>query len=144
MYGIYHSPYSGMGMNPVAAMYQHRLQTMQQTQPTAPQSNSFLKCRYVTAKDEAKAAQIEMDGNPNVFYSPAERMVYIKYVGLNGMPVFEEFRYVPPQEPVNANDVIAALQQRIDLLEKKVEGVIVHEQSIRTENGTDETKNAIG
>lgn len=137
---MYQNPYSGM--NPVN-MYQQRLQQMQQ-QPTILQSNSFLKCRYVTARDEAKAAQIEMDGNPNVFYSPAERMVYIKYVGLNGMPVFEEFSYVPPQDTVNANDVIAALQQRIDLLEKRVEGVIVHEQSIRTENRTDETKNAIG
>lgn len=138
---MYQSPYSGMGMNPVA-MYQQRLQQMQapyqQQQYVQAQG---LKGRIVTGMEEARAAQIDLDGSVFVFPSLSENKIYTKTIGLNGNPIFEVFVKQAEQEkqtPVYAESgVVAALQQRVENLEKMLQGVSVNVQSVSSDTGSE-------
>lgn len=130
-YGYRHIP-----SDPMQMMYQQRLQSMQQQiQPqaygTMPMP-SVLKGRLVTGRDEAKAAQIDLDGTPHYFDCPSESTIYKKSIGLDGMPVFEEYKRVIPQAQPKESDIIAALQSRIEVLERKLEGVYMNVQSNAT------------
>lgn len=121
---MYQSPYSGMGMNPVA-MYQQRLQQMQapyqQQQYVQAQG---LKGRIVTGMEEARAAQIDLDGSVFVFPSLSENKIYTKTIGLDGLPIFETYEKIQPKDTSSKQaDAISSLQKRIDDLEKRVEGV---------------------
>ena len=130
-YGYRHIP-----SDPMQMMYQQRLQSMQQQiQPqaygTMPMP-SVLKGRLVTGRDEAKAAQIDLDGTPHYFDCPSESTIYKKSIGLDGMPVFEEYKRVIPQAQPKESDIISALQARIEVLERKLEGVYMNVQSNAT------------
>lgn len=105
-----------------------RLEAMQQ-QYTMPsnygmQQQSMAVGRVVTGIEEARAAQIPLDGTPVYFPSPAENKIYVKYVGMNGAPVFNVYELaVQGKQPVYADStVVAALQQRVEQLERLVKG----------------------
>lgn len=127
-YGYQHIP-----PDPMQMMYQQRLRSMQQQiQPQAYGSMpmpSGLKGRLVTGRDEAKAAQIDLDGTPHYFDCPSEATIYKKSIGLDGMPIFEEYKRVISQAQPKEGDIIAALQSRIEILERKLEGVQTNVQS---------------
>ena len=127
-YGYRHIP-----NDPMQMMYQQRLQSMQQQIQPQMYGNmpmpSGLKGRLVTGRDEAKAAQIDLDGTPHYFDCPSEATIYKKSIGLDGMPIFEEYKRVIPQAQPKESDIIAALQSRIEILERKLEGVYMNVQS---------------
>lgn len=99
MYGYVNNGYA-MGAGPAM---QQRLQYMQEMQGqaiTPPQqyNNSpflnmagGLRGRAVTSIEEARAAQIELDGTIFYFPSLAENKIYTKSVGLDGMPIFNVY-----------------------------------------------------
>lgn len=133
----------GYQHDPMQMMYQQRLRSMQQQiQPQAYGSMpmpSGLKGRLVTGRDEAKAAQIDLDGTPHYFDCPSEATIYKKSIGLDGMPIFEEYKRVIPQAQPKNGDIIAALQSRIEVLERKLEGVQNNVQS-----NADHANDAVG
>ena len=136
MYGMYQSPYNGMGMNnPAANVYQQKLQQMQappyqQQQYGMPPQG--LKGRIVTGMEEARAAQIDLDGSVSVFPSPSEHRIYTKTIDINGNPVFEVYQKTTMQEakaPAYADsEAVAALQQRVEQLEKMIQGVVKNDE----------------
>ena len=88
MYGQY-NPY--MGATPQMQQRLNYLQQQQQQmyQPTMQQPMPMaLKGRIVTGMDEAKAAQIDLDGTSTFFPCPAEGKIYEKLIGLDGLPIF--------------------------------------------------------
>lgn len=90
MYGQY-NPY--MGATPQMQQRLNYLQQQQQQmyQPTMQQPMPMaLKGRIVTSMDEAKAAQIDLDGTSTFFPCPAEGKIYEKLIGLDGLPIFRE------------------------------------------------------
>lgn len=110
-----------------------RLEAMQQ-QYSIPQNNysapsNMVIGRVVTGMEEARAAQIPLDGTPVYFPSPAESKIYIKYVGMNGAPVFNVYELASEnKQPVYAESaVVAALQQRVEQLERMLKGGCVNE-----------------
>lgn len=132
-YGYRHIP-----NDPMQMMYQQRLQSMQQQyqQPygsMAMPPQGGLKGRIVTGMEEARAAQIDLDGSVFVFPSLSENKIYTKTIGLNGMPIFEVYTKQTEQEqrtPVYAESgVVMALQQRVEVLEKMLRGVGANVQS---------------
>ena len=126
-YGYRHIP-----SDPMQMMYQQRLQSMQYQQPYGSMP-SGLKGRIVTGMEEARAAQIDLDGSVFVFPSLSENKIYTKTIGLNGNPIFEVFVKQVEQEkqmPVYAESgVVMALQQRVEVLEKMLRGVGANVQS---------------
>lgn len=140
-YGYRHIP-----NDPMQMMYQQRLQTMQQqamqpygSMPMPPQGG--LKGRIVTGMEEARAAQIDLDGSVFVFPSLSENKIYTKTIGLNGNPIFEVFVKQVEQEkqtPVYAESgVVMALQQRVEILENMLRGVNVNVQSVSSDAGSE-------
>lgn len=126
MFGQY-NPYLG-----ATPQMQQRLANLQQQQfyQQQPLMNTgyvqptILKGRPVTNLEEAKAAQIDLDGSSTFFPCLADGKIYEKSIDLNGVPVFKVYELVKQQEKKKADyvevSVVNALQQRIEQLEKIV------------------------
>ena len=147
----------GYGYSPMQnPNYQVRLNNLQQQmqptypqyQQTYPQSQQMyqspivgIKGRPVTSIDEAKAAQIDLDGTLTYFPSIAENKIYVKSIGFDGLPVFNVYQLVDnqPTQPTYAdNNTVIALQKRVEQLESLVKGVTSNVQS-NADNATDGT-----
>ena len=133
MYGNFNSYNPYMGATPQMQQRLANLQQQQQQMYQQPQmfptqmSGTYLKGRVVTGLDEAKAAQIDLDGSSYLFPCPAEGKIYEKSIDLNGLPVFRVYQLVNPQEqkkPVYAEkNSVDNLIQRVDKLEKQLGGI---------------------
>lgn len=168
-YGGYYD--YGRGADPAMAAYQQRMMEMQragynpppqyqpvtappplgyrydQMQQVAPQM-PIPKIRIVTSVEEARAAQVDLDGTPTFFRSPAEGKIYEKSIGLDGLPVFNTYQRAElstPQQQQNATAVVYAdsktvqdLQARVTQLENFLKGVAGNVQS----NANDATDGA--
>lgn len=123
----------GFGYSPMQNLnYQTRVQqpipnNYPQYQPTYMQQQLMtIKGRPVTSIDEAKAAQIDLDGTITYFPSPAENKIYVKSIGFDGLPIFNIYQLADSKQsqPVYAdNNLVISLQQRVENLEKIVQGV---------------------
>ena len=102
-------------------------------------SGTYLRGRIVTGVDEAKAAQIDMDGTSTFFPCPAEGKIYEKSIDLNGLPTFRVYQLAQPQEhkqPVYAErNSVDNLIKRVDNLEKQL-GVMNHESDADINDAT--------
>ena len=85
-------------------------------QPTA----SPLYGRIVTNIDEARASQIALDGSQWYFPSPAENKIYVKSIGMNGMPVFLTYELQKDLTCVKSEQDISGLVKRIERLEEVI------------------------
>lgn len=141
MYGYVNNGFA-MGAGPAM---QQRLQYMQEMQGqamTPPQqynnSPAFLNMagglrgRAVTSIEEAKAAQIELDGTIFYFPSLAENKIYTKSVGLDGMPIFNVYSLGTTRDN---NLSLESLSKRVELLEDKLKGAVYNVSS--TNDATD-------
>lgn len=145
MYGQYgpYNPYAG-----ATQQMQQRLNYLQQQQqmyqPAYQQSMQQapvqLKGRIVTSIDEAKAAQVDLDGSSTYFPAPAEGKVYEKLIGMDGLPVFRVYTLQEggaQKQPVYAdNNVVIALQRRIEKLEEQIGGMTNDEHIPDDADGT--------
>lgn len=145
MYGQYgpYNPYAG-----ATQQMQQRLNYLQQQQqmyqPAYQQSMQQapvqLKGRIVTSIDEAKAAQVDLDGSSTYFPAPAEGKVYEKLIGMDGLPVFRVYTLQESGEqkqPVYAdNNVVIALQRRIEKIEEQIGGMTNDEHISDDADGT--------
>lgn len=100
------------------------------TPPVMPPQNG-INGRIVTSIEEARAAQIPLDGTAVYFPAPAENKIYVKYIGLDGMPVFNVYQIANEvKQPVYAEaGALQALQQRVAQLESMVKGEVQNVQS---------------
>lgn len=131
MYGQY-NPY--MGATPQMQQRLNYLQQQQQQmyQPTMQQPMPMtLKGRIVTGMDEAKAAQVDLDGTSTYFPAPAEGKIYEKLIGMDGLPIFRVYQLQQDggvQAPAYAdNNTVLALQRRIEKLEEQIGGMTYDE-----------------
>lgn len=128
MYGQY-NPY--MGATPQMQQRLNYLQQQQQQAYQQPQmfptqmSGTYLKGRIVTSMDEAKAAQIDLDGTSTFFPCPAEGKIYEKLIGLDGLPIFRVYQINNSQkQPAYAEqNIVDRLVERVDRLEKQIGGM---------------------
>lgn len=128
MYGQY-NPY--MGATPQMQQRLNYLQQQQQQAYQQPQmfptqmSGTYLKGRVVTGMDEAKAAQIDLDGTSTFFPCPAEGKIYEKLIGLDGLPIFRVYQINNSQkQPAYAEqNIVDKLVERVDRLEKQIGGM---------------------
>lgn len=94
-------------MNPY---YQYRYQPqfiqpmpidMQQAQTvqTQPQAQNYLKGRPVVSIEEARAAQIDLDGSLFVFTDIGNKKIYTKQLTIDGTPAFNTYELVQNVTP---------------------------------------------
>ena len=124
---------------------QRRMMNLQRQQqaferPVAPPAG--LKGRPVTSIEEARAAQIDLDGSSTFFPCPAEGKIYEKFLGLDGLPIFRVYQIMRPQEqkqPVYAErSYVDNLMKRVDNLEKALGGVQHDEPDATNGNVTEQ------
>lgn len=130
---------------------QQRYQGYQQPYPQLPasypqygqQQTPILNGRVVTGIEEARAAQIPLDGTMVYFPSPAEKKIYVKSIGLDGMPLFNVYEMATAPSGANNivyadNAAVIALQRRVEQIENILKGAASNVQSNANDaaNGT--------
>ena len=62
-------------------------------------NNQYLKCRPVSSKEEAKAAQIDLDGSLWVFTDVGNEKIYTKQINPNGTATFATYQRIQDEIP---------------------------------------------
>ena len=119
-YNPYRPPYNGypqvQGNYPQT--YPQRYPQQQMQMPV----NNIVKGRVVTGIEEARAAQVELDGTPSYFPSLGEGKIYVKYIGMDGLPVFQTFIVEQPK-PQMQGISLEALAQRVQNIENAIQNI---------------------
>ena len=109
-------------------MYRPNMPTYPQRYPTYPQVqaqmpvNNIVSGRIVSGIEEARAAQIALDGTPSYFPSLGEGKIYVKYIGMDGSPVFQTF-VVEQSKPQMQGLTLEALAQRVQCIENAIQNM---------------------
>lgn len=70
-------------------------------------SNQFLKCRPVSSRDEARAAQIDLDGSLWVFADVGNGRIYTKQINNDGTAAFKTYALTEDEVPsYDSNDFV--------------------------------------
>ena len=119
-YNPYRPPYNGypqvQGNYPQT--YPQRYPQQQIQMPV----NNIVKGRVVTGIEEARAAQVELDGTPSYFPSLGEGKIYVKYIGMDGLPVFQTFIVEQPK-PQMPGISLESLAQRVQNIENAIQNM---------------------
>ena len=119
-YNPYRPPYNGypqvQGNYPQT--YPQRYPQQQMQMPV----NNIVKGRVVTGIEEARAAQVELDGTPSYFPSLGEGKIYVKYIGMDGLPVFQTFIVEQPK-PQMPGISLESLAQRVQNIENAIQNM---------------------
>ena len=119
-YNPYRPPYNGYPQ--VQGNYQQTyLQRYPQKQMQIP-VNTIVKGRVVTGIEEARAAQVDLDGTPSYFPSLGEGKIYVKYIGMDGLPVFQTFIVEQPK-PQMQGISLESLAQRVQNIENAIQNM---------------------
>ena len=84
--------------------------------------NNIVKGRVVTGIEEARAAQVDLDGTPSYFPSLGEGKIYVKYIGMDGLPVFQTFIVEQPK-PQMPGISLESLAQRVQNIENSIQNM---------------------
>ena len=84
--------------------------------------NNIVKGRVVTGIEEARAAQVDLDGTPSYFPSLGEGKIYVKYIGMDGLPVFQSFIVEQPK-PQMPGISLESLAQRVQNIENAIQNM---------------------
>ena len=109
------------GYNPYAPNIQGYPQRMQ-TYPQA-QIPTNIMGRLVTGIDEARAAQVALDGTPSYFPSMGEGKIYVKYIGMDGLPVFQTFVVEAQKQQATIGITLESLAQRVQCIENAIQNL---------------------
>ena len=69
-------------------------------------NNQFLKCRPVASKEEARAAQIDLDGSLWVFTDVANGKIYTKQINTNGTATFKTYAFTADEDPYDTSEYV--------------------------------------
>ena len=119
-YNPYRPPYNGypQAQGNYPQTYPQRYPQQQMQMPV----NNIVKGRVVTGIEEARAAQVELDGTPSYFPSLGEGKIYVKYIGMDGLPVFQTFIVEQPK-PQMPGISLESLAQRVQNIENAIQNM---------------------
>ena len=119
-YNPYRPPYNGypQAQGNYQQTYPQRYPQQQMQMPV----NNIVKGRVVTGIEEARAAQVDLDGTPSYFPSLGEGKIYVKYIGMDGLPVFQSFIVEQPK-PQMPGISLESLAQRVQNIENAIQNM---------------------
>ena len=119
-YNPYRPPYNGypQAQGNYPQTYPQRYPQQQMQMPV----NNIVKGRVVTGIEEARAAQVDLDGTPSYFPSLGEGKIYVKYIGMDGLPVFQTFIVEQPK-PQMPGISLESLAQRVQNIENAIQNM---------------------
>lgn len=125
---------SGYGNN-----YGNGYATTQQN--TMQQSQQIARLSYVTCIDEAKAAQIPLDGSITVFVNVQNGEIYTKQLDNNGLADLKLYRRIQNVAQQNVQYVpvqdFNALTEKVKMLESRLMGGANNVSESNANNGND-------
>lgn len=119
-----YNPYR-QSYNPYPQIQANYPQTFPQRYPQQQMQipvNNIVKGRVVTGIEEARAAQVDLDGTPSYFPSLGEGKIYVKYIGMDGLPVFQTFIVEQPK-PQMQGISLESLAQRVQNIENEIQNM---------------------
>lgn len=119
-----YNPYR-QAYNPYPQIQTNYPQTFPQRYPQQQMQmpvNNIVKGRVVTGIEEARAAQVDLDGTPSYFPSLGEGKIYVKYIGMDGLPVFQSFIVEQPK-PQMQGISLESLAQRVQNIENAIQNM---------------------
>ena len=119
-----YNPYR-QAYNPYPQIQANYPQTFPQRYPQQQMQmpvNNIVKGRVVTGIEEARAAQVDLDGTPSYFPSLGEGKIYVKYIGMDGLPVFQTFIVEQPK-PQMPGISLESLAQRVQNIENAIQNM---------------------
>lgn len=119
-----YNPYR-QAYNPYPQIQANYPQTFPQRYPQQQMQmpvNNIVKGRVVTGIEEARAAQVDLDGTPSYFPSLGEGKIYVKYIGMDGLPVFQTFIVEQPK-PQMPGISLESLAQRVQNIENEIQNM---------------------
>ena len=119
-----YNPYR-QAYNPYPQIQANYQQTFPQRYPQQQMQmpvNNIVKGRVVTGIEEARAAQVDLDGTPSYFPSLGEGKIYVKYIGMDGLPVFQTFIVEQPK-PQMQGISLESLAQRVQNIENAIQNM---------------------
>ena len=119
-YNPYRPPYNGYPQ--VQGNYPQTYPQRYPQQPMQMPVNNIVKGRVVTGIEEARAAQVDLDGTPSYFPSLGEGKIYVKYIGMDGLPVFQSF-IVEQQKSQMQGISLESLAQRVQNIENAIQNM---------------------
>ena len=119
-YNPYRPPYNGYPQ--VQGNYPQTYQQRYPQQQMQMLVNNIVKGRVVTGIEEARAAQVDLDGTPSYFPSLGEGKIYVKYIGMDGLPVFQSFIVEQPK-PQMPGISLESLAQRVQNIENAIQNM---------------------
>ena len=84
--------------------------------------NNIVKGRVVTGIEEARAAQVDLDGTPSYCPSLGEGKIYGKYIGMGALPVVQTF-IGDQQKPQMPRISLESLAQRVQNIENSIQNM---------------------
>jgi hypothetical protein len=120
----YNPPYGG-------GQYQQRLDAMMQNQQMYPQMLSqpnYLKGRPVVSIEEARAAQIDLDGSLFIFTDIGNKKIYTKQINLDGTATLNTYSLEDKTLPVTESfvtkseleEILSNLREEIKMERDKI------------------------
>lgn len=110
-------------------------------QNTMQQSQQIARLSYVTCIDEAKAAQIPLDGSITVFVNVQNGEIYTKQLDNNGLADLKLYRRVQNVAQQNVQYVpvqdFNALTEKVKMLESRLMGGVNNVSESNANNGND-------
>lgn len=110
-------------------------------QNTMQQSQQIARLSYVTCIDEAKAAQIPLDGSITVFVNVQNGEIYTKQLDNNGLADLKLYRRVQNVSQQNVQYVpvqdFNALTEKVKMLESRLMGGVNNVSESNANNGND-------
>lgn len=119
-YNPYRPPYNGYPQ--VQGNYPQTFPQRYPQQQMQIPVNNIVKGRVVTGIEEARAAQVDLDGTPSYFPSLGEGKIYVKYIGMDGLPVFQSFIVEQPK-PQMPGISLESLAQRVQNIENAIQNM---------------------
>ena len=119
-----YNPYR-QAYNPYPQIQANYPQTFPQRYPQQQMQmpvNNIVKGRVVIGIEEARAAQVDLDGTPSYFPSLGEGKIYVKYIGMDGLPVFQSFIVEQPK-PQMPGISLESLAQRVQNIENAIQNM---------------------
>ena len=105
------------------------------------QSQQIARLSYVTCIDEAKAAQIPLDGSITVFVNVQNGEIYTKQLDNNGLADLKLYRRIQNVAQQNVQYVPAqdfnALTEKVKMLESRLMGGVNNVSESNANNGND-------
>ena len=119
-YNPYRQPFNGYPQ--VQGNYPQTFPQRYPQQQVQMPVNNIVKGRVVTGIEEARAAQVDLDGTPSYFPSLGEGKIYVKYIGMDGLPVFQSFIVEQPK-PQMPGISLESLAQRVQNIENAIQNM---------------------